>query len=40
MTPFTNVPKSTPRVQLPGFSALCAALPSCVLSLRVRSFVS
>jgi len=35
MTPFTDVPKSTPRTQLPGFRTLCT-----VSSLRVRSFVT
>jgi len=40
MTPFTNVPKSTPHVQLSGFSTLCAALTGCVSSLWVWSFVS
>jgi len=38
MTPFTDMPKSTLRVQLPGFSNLCAALSGCVL-LQVWSFV-
>jgi len=39
-TPFTDVPKLTPCVQLPGFSTLCSALSNHVSSLRVRSFVA
>jgi len=38
--PFTDVPKSTPRVQLPGFCTLWSALSSHVVSLRVQNFVA
>jgi len=34
------VPKSTPRIQLPGFSTLYTGLSGCVTTLMVRSFVS
>jgi len=37
---FTDVPKSTLRVQLPGFITLYTGLSGCVKSLWVQSFVS
>jgi len=40
MTPITDVPQSTLRVQLPGFSTLRSALTNHVSSLQVRSFAA
>jgi len=36
MTLFTDVPKSTPHIQLPSFSTLCAGLSGCLVPARTK----